>query len=512
MAVDGGAMTVPAAVSETAPRRPGTRTAELIVVGLTLAGLLLRLAGIDESLYGDELFTHEVSMRPALPDVIEGVRSNLELNPPLFYVLAWAAAKVGDPQEWLRAPSLVAGVLTIPLTYVLGLRAAGRGPALVAATLMALSPFAIFYSTEARAYGLLGFLSVASTLLLLRAVRSAGVRWWLLYGAAGCAAVYTHYTAVYVLLAQLAWTAWLRRERLPAHLVTLAGVAVAYVPWIPSFAEDTEGTPLLAGPGIGSVTPSVVAKALARWGAGDPIVSLGNLPGPVGLALFAAAALVCVVGVHALVRRGRWRLRAGADISPELRLVAMLGLVLPVGALLYSIVGTNIFVSRNLTASLPALYVLVAAFLLALPRRLATAATALVVAAFGLGALQTLLAGNARPPYRDVAEQIDLRAGPGEPVMLEPLSGQLPLAFTTAGISINLERPHRIFETLVPQRKDRAVRAARGRGLVAVTRGLYPDTGPLDRDTLDHLGLRLAAIRRFPGIDPLTVYDYEVRP
>ena len=56
------------------------------------------------------------------------------------------------------------------------------------------------------------------------------------------------------------------------RVITLAGVAVAYVPWIPSFAKDTEGTPLLAGPCVGSVTPSVVAKALARWGAGDPIV------------------------------------------------------------------------------------------------------------------------------------------------------------------------------------------------------------------------------------------------
>ena len=53
-----------------------------------------------------------------------------------------------------------------------------------------------------------------------------------------CAAVYTHYTAVFVLGAQLLWLLWAHPEaRRPALLANL-GAALAFLPWISGLIAD----------------------------------------------------------------------------------------------------------------------------------------------------------------------------------------------------------------------------------------------------------------------------------
>ena len=63
----------------------------------------------------------------------------------------------------------------------------------------------IFYSAEARGYGILMALALLSTWSLLVAVDDGRRRWWVVYGLSVCLAAYTHYTAVFVLAAQFGW-------------------------------------------------------------------------------------------------------------------------------------------------------------------------------------------------------------------------------------------------------------------------------------------------------------------
>ena len=102
-------------------------------------------------------------------------------------------------------PSLLAGVATVPLVYVLGRADGGRAAALAGTALFALSPFAIFYASEARAYALMTLLVVLSTLSLLRALETNDRRWWAAFTLLPAAAMYAHYTAVFVLAAQAGW-------------------------------------------------------------------------------------------------------------------------------------------------------------------------------------------------------------------------------------------------------------------------------------------------------------------
>lgn len=87
--------------------------ATLAILALTAVALALRIAVVDQSLTGDELLTLPIVSRPAPWDVVTATQDTV--NPPLFFLLAWATAKLGDPTVWIRMPSVIAGAATVPL-------------------------------------------------------------------------------------------------------------------------------------------------------------------------------------------------------------------------------------------------------------------------------------------------------------------------------------------------------------------------------------------------------------
>ena len=182
----------------------------LALVGvLTVGGLLLRLPSFHDSLFADEISTYYMVTGHGLGRVLRLVESNQETSPPLFFMLAWATkGLLNSPVESIRLVSLITGTAAIPLTFLLGLWTVGRRAALVGATFVALSPYMIFYSTEARPFMLMLFLSLLSTLALLRALDSGQNGWWVAYAACSCGAFYTHYSAVFVLAVLFAWAFW----------------------------------------------------------------------------------------------------------------------------------------------------------------------------------------------------------------------------------------------------------------------------------------------------------------
>ncbi len=168
-----------------------------------------------------------------------------DIQPPLYYLILrlWASL-FGDGEFSLRFPSLVFGLLTVPLIYMVGKRLFDRIAGLAAAALAALSPLYLWYSQEARMYTLLTFLCLLSSYLLLlitdeRLSQERRRILWLGLTLAHVLAVYTHYFAFSVIAFQivyfLAW--WLGRARERALLIegglALVGLLLAYVPWLP---------------------------------------------------------------------------------------------------------------------------------------------------------------------------------------------------------------------------------------------------------------------------------------
>jgi hypothetical protein len=483
------------------------------VVGVTLLALALRIPGLRQSLFGDELFTYYVT-ESGLGAVFDRM-SEVESNPPLFYLLAWVARRIGDPDVWIRLPSLVAGIGLIPLVGVLGARLAGRAAGLTAAALIAASPFAVFFATEARAYALLMFLVALSTLALLNAVERRSRRWWVVFAAAGAAALYTHYTAVFPLAAQGLWALWFHRDQLRALVLAHAAIAVLFVPWIPQIRENEAGD--VVG-GSFDLTAGTALTALLRSAFGHPIEAFDELPATAGIVALAAAAAVAVVGAV----MGRAGNRSGPDGRTAIDrrggavLIAGLVVVAPLGLLAYKAVGGgDLYLPRNLSSALPALAIGIAWAAWSLPRPFAIAATVLVLGGAIAGSgLLVADDDHARPDFRSIAEVIDERAQPGDTVVTSPIFFFAPLH---RGLDVHLERRHREFlhggveqggSGPVGKVDPAAWRVPRG-GRVFVAGYERPGVFPLPVPPRGSGPFRVLLRRTYAGITPLTLVIYQ---
>jgi mannosyltransferase len=96
-------------------------------------------------------------------------------------------------REWvLRLPSAVLGVLNVALLYGLGARIGGRGVGLVAAALLALSGYHVWYSQEARMYALLACTATAHAWAMVHFLDRPRAARALLLGLSGIPLIYAH--------------------------------------------------------------------------------------------------------------------------------------------------------------------------------------------------------------------------------------------------------------------------------------------------------------------------------
>ena len=490
------------------------------VIAITALGVALRVAFATDSLNADELSTRWIVSTNDLWGVVSMVHTDAEITPPLYFVLAWLTTLPGMTAGLLRAPALLAGAAAMPLVFAIGLRTVGRRAALVATALVALSPFLIFYSADARAYSLVVALTLLSTLAMLVAIDRPATRWWVLYGAASCAAVYSHYTAVFLLAGQLAWLlAFHPAARRPALIANVAAAA-AFLPWLSGLRGDLDSgtTDILFA--LEPFNAHTVRVSVTHWLIGyppaGPATGLRDLPGTLALALLALGLILALAGVASQLRARRPRPDA------RLMLVVVLAASVPLGELLVSAAGSNLLASgRNLAASWPGVALALAALLVAGRRPLAIAATALTVGAFAIGAVKILGPDFRRPDYGAVADHIDSAAGPGD-VVADRAS--ISPAGVPPALSVAFGEPHRIF---YPGRADvrydpfrivefpeplgdtvrRAAEAASGGRLYLVAAADFPQTDEL----LAAVPARFREIerRRYRGSTALELYVFE---
>ncbi len=125
-------------------------------------------------------------------------------NGPLYTLgLALWMRVAGISEAAVRLPSAVFGTLAIPALYGLGRELRGPRLGLIAACLLALSPYAHWYAQDAKMYSLATLAAIGTTWLLLVALRQGG-RWWAAYVLAAAMGVFVHAAVALVLVAHVA--------------------------------------------------------------------------------------------------------------------------------------------------------------------------------------------------------------------------------------------------------------------------------------------------------------------
>lgn len=353
---------------------------------LTALGTVPRLVASADSLAWDELYLWAWVHDRGFGAMLDTVAAK-EKTPPLGFMLAWLSDQLGGGPQLIRLPEVIAGIGLIPLIALLARRTFGAGTGLAAAALAAASPMLVFYSVEARSYGLTAALCVAATLLALRVIDTGSRRAAAGYAVTAAAALMSHYTAFAVLavLAVFTFIAWPRARRLIA--IAQAGPMLATLIWIPGLIDQTRiSADELAR--IASVAPlslDTVASIIGRNLIGHPLAPLSRMPSTLGLTLIAVGA---AIALGFAVRRLITWLGSANRVNPakETALMVALALAAPVAAILISLQPhQSMLFPRNLMASLPAALILAAALLARPPKPAALIATSLVAAGLAVG-------------------------------------------------------------------------------------------------------------------------------
>lgn len=264
----------------------------LAIFLLTVGGAGLRFFHLGvKSLWLDETASYALARMPWQKFV--HVWWLQEGNMTLYYLLLRGWLHFGQSEAWIRCLSVIFGVASIPLIYLLARRLTSPIGAFAATALLAMNPAHLYYSQEARSYTLALFLVILSTLFLVRGVQDGRDSDWALWSIFSILAVYSHYFAALVLVAQVASLVflrpgsvrWLRTLLWSCAIFVFCLPGVAFVvmrgpaiplPWIPrpSFREITHLWMFLGGSGTKYALWLILwvsgmlafVRSLMRWG------------------------------------------------------------------------------------------------------------------------------------------------------------------------------------------------------------------------------------------------------
>ena len=183
------------------PQDTGLQT-PLVLTLLTIAGAWLRLWHLGtKSLWLDEGATVALARAPwrHFAWIWWHGEANLQT---IYFLLMRAWIHMGISEAWLRLPSALFGIASIPLLYVIARKFMEAELALAASALLAFSPTHVYYSQEARSYTLAILMVLLSTFFFVRAVEQCQRRDWILWTLVSTAAFYCHDFATLVLVAQ----------------------------------------------------------------------------------------------------------------------------------------------------------------------------------------------------------------------------------------------------------------------------------------------------------------------
>ena len=187
--------------------------------------------------------------------IAESIRME-STHPPLFFCLMhqWLGAlqQSGLSLRWQsRSLSALFGVAEIWAMYWLNRVAFSHKAGLWAAGLMAISPFAVYLSQEARHYTLPMLVITLSMVPLVQIVqrvflrRSQSLRLWMAWVALSSLGFYVHYFCVLVLVAQVLMLLGVeiadRRWRFLSWVVGMTGlVGLSFLPWLAALLGHTQ--------------------------------------------------------------------------------------------------------------------------------------------------------------------------------------------------------------------------------------------------------------------------------
>lgn len=138
---------------------------------ILVLGTILRLISLNQSLWLDEAINVMAAKSYSFFGMITQY-AIADFHPPGYFILLWFWTKAFSISEIaVRIPSVIFGVLTTYVIFLIGQKIHSKALGLLAAILLAVNPLHIYYSQEARMYSLAALAVSLNIFLLLKFIK-----------------------------------------------------------------------------------------------------------------------------------------------------------------------------------------------------------------------------------------------------------------------------------------------------------------------------------------------------
>src|SRR5919109_2685176 len=174
-----------------------------LLAGIIGVAAVVRFATLHHQGYDhDEAVTAWRILHSGLGKTMQSV-VNSERSPPLYYLLAWLWSKLfGTGEVGLRSLSALIGTLTVPAAFLAAREISSARAGLVTAALVAVNPYLVWYSQEARSYALFVLFVAWGLYYFIRCLSDPSRRNLGLWALASAVALCSHYFAAFIVGAE----------------------------------------------------------------------------------------------------------------------------------------------------------------------------------------------------------------------------------------------------------------------------------------------------------------------
>lgn len=232
-----------------------------LILGIAV---VLRLININQSLWLDEAINIIYSQKLPFWKFVTQYPIG-DFHPPLYFTLLWCWTHLfGSLEPTVRLLSVLFGIGTIYINYLLIKSLFNKKAALIAAFLLAINPLHIYYSQEARMYALETFTVSLSFYFLTKYLQGNKLLWWVYIGSL-VLVLYSDYLPYLIILAQLIFVFIWFRKKIKSIFLAQIIASTTLVLWIPIFIQQISQGVHAASvlPGWSNVVGGTVMKELA---------------------------------------------------------------------------------------------------------------------------------------------------------------------------------------------------------------------------------------------------------
>lgn len=381
----------------------------LLILLILFLAFIVRLYGLtSESIWLDESFSIYNAQKPLV-----NILTLSDSTPPLYYlILSLFVKNFGIGEFLVRLPSVIFGVLSVLSIYIFSKQYFNEKVGILAALILAVSTFNIFYSQEARTYTLFTFLSILSMYFFLKYFRTDNSLNSISYFITTILLLYSHYFSLLILFSQnvFLFAITLVEKKYRRIKKWLAIQLLLFIVYLPAFVNLVNQIKIVNN---------------YKWAKGTVNIMFINYDFSGGFLLSIIFPLLLLYGFYYFIKN--WG--AFANLDKQAFLLSTIWLIPPIIILIiYSLVFKSIFLTRYVIFCSIPLYILTSFSIDKLNKYIRTITLIVIILSSSVYLVKQIERID-KEQWRDISFYVKSIAKKEDVIIVEPGYYLLPFAY-----------------------------------------------------------------------------------